>query len=213
MNKSMDSRKKPVCQYLIENNQFVAEYDSASSAKKITGLFRISECCLNKRKQCGDKYYFRYKNNYFPYIEKERYFLGKKLSDEHIEKMKMNHPFRKDICQYDIKTNELIAEYKSSHEAEEKTSISRKQITNCCNGKKNYNSAGGYYWRFKDEYFEYVKPSNSKVTIYQYDEKMNLINEYYTSRKLSDSHFELSRIKNSIKNNKLYKNSFWKISC
>jgi hypothetical protein len=47
-------------------------------------------------------------------------WTGKKHSKESVEKMKLNHPFRKEINQYEIETNKLINTFISSHEAEEK---------------------------------------------------------------------------------------------
>ena len=82
---------------------------------------------------------------------------GRKHDKESIEKMKMNHPFRKTICQYNIENDELIAEYNSSHEAGDKTGLQRSHISKCCKGIKNYNSVGGYYFRYKDSYFSFIR--------------------------------------------------------
>lgn len=84
-------------------------------------------------------------------------WTGKKHTQESIEKMKMNHPFRKVVCQYDIETNKLLNTYDSLHESSEKTGLDRSHISRCCKGTKNHNSVGGYYFRFKDEFFPFVK--------------------------------------------------------
>jgi len=147
--------KKPVVQYTI-NNIFVAEYESISEATRQTGLSHISSCCRNVRKSTGD-YYFRYKDNYFPFIEPIDYWTGSHHSKESIEKIKMNHPLRKIIYQYNIETNELISKYESIHEASEKTGLQRGHISKCCRGIKSFNSVGGYYFRFEDNYFPFVK--------------------------------------------------------
>ena len=52
--------------------------------------------------------YFRFKDNYYPYVERTDYWTGAHHSEESVEKMKMNHPFRKTICQYSIEDNKLI---------------------------------------------------------------------------------------------------------
>lgn len=147
--------KKPVCQYTI-NNKFMKEYESITEAKKQTGLYHIGCCCKGKRKSAGD-YYFRYKGNYFPYVKKDNYWKGKKHTKESLQKMKMNHPLRKEICQYDIKTDELINIFLSSYEASEKTKLHRGHISKCCRKIKNYNTVGGYYFRYKGYYFSLVK--------------------------------------------------------
>jgi group I intron endonuclease len=149
--KYIESNKKrwlAVNKYSIETGELVESFVSVTEAAEKTGLKHISECCKAKRKQCGE-YFFRYADNYFPYIEKEDYWTGAKHSVDSIEKMKMNHPFRKVVCQYS-KDGKFITEYDSSHEAENKTGISRKQISNCCKKKPNYNSAGGFIWKFKE---------------------------------------------------------------
>lgn len=43
----------------------------------------------------------------------------------------------------------LVAEYPSANEAERQTGIKQSQITNCCNGKYGFKTAGGYIWEYK----------------------------------------------------------------
>jgi len=153
--KNNHPNKKPVNQYTLDD-KFVAEYDSASDAEKKLKLHHVGDCCRNTRKECGG-FYFRFKDNYFPYIQKIDYWTGTKHKQETVKKMKMNHPLRKVVCQYDIETNRKISEYESLHESSEKTGLQRGHISNCCKGKENYNSVGGYYFRFKGEYFPFIK--------------------------------------------------------
>ena len=54
----------------------------------------------------------------------------------------------KDVVQFDMNGN-IIAEYISLSEAQEKTGINKNHIGNCCNHRKNYKTAGGYKWEFK----------------------------------------------------------------
>lgn len=144
--KNSNKNKIPVIQYTL-NNEVVCEYESIKDAILKTGLYHISCCCRGVRHKTGD-YYFRYKDKYFPYVEKVNHWIDKKHTEESKLKMKMNHPMRKIICQYD-KNNNLIDEFLSSYEAQEKTSIQRSHIMKCCRGVKNYNSAGGYIWKYK----------------------------------------------------------------
>jgi hypothetical protein len=153
--KKSSPTKKIVTQYTI-GNIFVAEYESISEAERQTKFRHISDCCNGKRKKCGE-YYFRFKDNYYPYVERTDYWTGAHHSEESVEKMKMNHPFRKVICQYNIEDDKLIGEYESSHDVERITGLSRSHVIKCCKGIQNYNSVGGYYFRFKENYFPFIK--------------------------------------------------------
>jgi hypothetical protein len=147
--------KKIVVQYTIDDI-FVAKYESISEAKRQTGLSHISSCCRGKRKSTGI-YYFRFKDNYYPYVKRIEYWTGAHHTEETRKKLKMNHPLRKVICQYNIDTDELINEYLSSYDAENSTGLRRGHICKCCKAVKSFNSVGGYYFRFKDNYFPFVK--------------------------------------------------------
>ena len=155
LEESTNKKKKAVIQYNIDNT-FVAEYESIAEAKKQTKLHHIGDCCSSKRKNCGE-YYFRFKDNYFPYVERIYYWTGAHHSKESLEKIKMNHPLRKTICQYNIENDKLINEYDSSYEAGDKTGLQRAHIAKCCRGIQNYNSVGGFYFRFKGNYFPFVR--------------------------------------------------------
>jgi len=96
----------------------------------------------------------------------------------------MNHPFRKSINQYEIGTDRLVKEWDSGHDIEREIGISRNHICKCCKGIPNFNTAGGYYWRFKDNYFPYEKPNNNPVKIEQYDNNWNLIKIYKSTYEL-----------------------------
>lgn len=138
-----------------------------------------------------------------------RNWLGKKHKESSKELMKMNHPMRKSICQYEIGTDKLIKEFDSSHEIERETSYYRGHVVKCCKGVKNYNGVGEYYWRFKDNYFPYDAPSNKSLKIEQYDENWNLIKIYKSTHELRKSGFNYRVIEKSITNK--YKGYYWKI--
>jgi hypothetical protein len=202
-------KKKIVLQYNLDNT-FIAEYESEKEAHRQTNLYHIGDCCRGHRKQCGE-YYFRFKDNYFPYIKRVDYWTGTHHSKESINKMKMNHPLRKIICQYDINTNKLLNEFDSSHEAEQKLGLCRNHITRCCKGVQNYNSVGGYYFRFKDNYFSYINSNYHGIKVIKMDEKYNILEEFSSISKSIERGYNISKIKESIKNNTMYDNSFWKI--
>jgi hypothetical protein len=199
---------KIVQQYTLDN-MFVSEYISIAEAKRQTGLTHIGCCCRGVRKRCGN-YYFRYKDNYFPYIERVDYWTGNKHKPKSIEKMKMNHPLRKVVIQYDIETDEIINRFLSLHEVSEKTGLSRIHISKCCKGIKSYNSVGGYYFRFEDNYFPYNKPNNKPIKIYQYDKNMNLINIFKSYRDVKNDNFTPKLIKEKMDKNDTYKDFYWK---
>lgn len=53
---------------------------------------------------------------------------------------------RKEVAQIDMKTNEVVAIYKSVQEASRQTGIKSPYICNCANGKQKY--AKGYRWQY-----------------------------------------------------------------
>lgn len=70
-----------------------------------------------------------------------------KRSDETILKMKANHAGgtnkRPVVC---VETGIV---YACINDASRETGINKKGISGCCRGLKNYNTAGGYHWRFE----------------------------------------------------------------
>lgn len=137
-------------------------------------------------------------------------WTGRKHKNESVQKMKNNHPLRKNICQYSIEDDKLIGEYDSSYDASEKTMLQRGHISKCCRGLKNYNSVGGYYFRYKDNYFPYKSPVNRKCVIKQYKDGL-LINKYNGTEELKKNKYKLESVKKSIFDNILYKGCRWEI--
>jgi hypothetical protein len=146
--------RKVICEYNIETNKLIKEYISIGQAKKETKHKRetIVNSCEGKSDSLKYGVYWRYKENYFPYIKRVL-----QQNEESKLKSKINHPFRKAICQYEIGTDKFIKEYMSSHDVDKVFPNSRTHVTKCCKGYKNYKSVAGYYWRFKDEYFPFKK--------------------------------------------------------
>ena len=138
-------------------------------------------------------------------------WTGRKHRKESVVKMKMNHPLRKEICQYDLNDN-LINEFLSTHEAADKTGLHRTHIGKCCKGTKNYNTVGGYYFRYKDEWFPLEKPSNHPCNVKCFDNKRNLINEYKSLRELKNSGFTPRLVKKSSNDKTIYRNYYWEIT-
>ena len=55
------------------------------------------------------------------------------------------------ICQIDVNTNKVIAEYRSANEASKQTKIQVSLITAVARKEPSRNTAGGFIWRWKDE--------------------------------------------------------------
>lgn len=198
--------RKVVCEYEIGTNILIKEYDSINDASKDTKHKKdtIVNSCKGRSIPHKFGYYWRFKDNYFPYVERDL-----KHTPEDLLKMKMNYPTRKTICQYEIGTDKLMKEWDSSKEIERETGINHGHVNKCCKGIENYNSAGGYYWRFKNNYFPYEAPSNSPVKIEQYDENWNLIKIYKSTYELKKDNFNYRVIEKNIKDK--YKDYYWKI--
>lgn len=62
---------------------------------------------------------------------------------------KHNDKMMKPVKQIDMKTNQVIAIYKSIREAERQTGVCSSYISNCANGKQRY--AKGYYWKYIED--------------------------------------------------------------
>ena len=73
---------------------------------------------------------------------------GKKNSEEHKLKSKMNHPFRTEILQLDL-NGLLIDEFVSIHEASKITGIHRSLISRCCRGLSK--KSKGFIWKYKEK--------------------------------------------------------------
>lgn len=98
------------------------------------------------------------------YINEKGYWYGKTLSDEHKEKIrqsrigrinseetrrKISNGRKKPVVQL-TKNNEYVREFDSGLDAEIATGITRAHISQCCKNQRK--TAGGFVWRFKNEY-------------------------------------------------------------
>jgi len=206
-----DPRVKNICEYEIGTDKLLAEYDSLADASRKNGHKpgTIALSCKGITIPGKHGVYWRYKDNYFPYVERDL-----KHRDETKLKLKIAS-LRKTVCQYRIDNNDLVKEYDSSRDAERETGINHAHINKCCKGMKNFNTAGGYYWRYKNDYFPLVKydpKDNSKpVEIEQYDDKMNLIKVFKSFHEARKEGHGYRGIKNSSDKKTLFRNYYWKI--
>lgn len=67
---------------------------------------------------------------------------------ERIVNKNLNHPRKSKWVIKLSKNNEILHFYPSTMQASRETGISRTAIMRCCQCKKNYNTAGGYIWKY-----------------------------------------------------------------
>lgn len=106
---------------------------------------------------------------------------GKRFSEETRQKMSDNNGAKRSVIQFDL-DGKYIAEYKSLKEAECETDISYSCISIACAHRQ---SAGGYLWRYKDEYNqdENLFYCNKRYrAVVQLDLGCNFIVEYKNTR-------------------------------
>lgn len=70
---------------------------------------------------------------------------GKHRSEETKRKIALKHC--KPVIQF-TKTGKLIKEYPSAKEAQRQTGVLSGSISQCCLGRKNHSTAGGYIWKY-----------------------------------------------------------------
>ena len=74
-------------------------------------------------------------------------FHGKKHTQKTLEVLKLKHPFRKEIEQYEM-NGDFVRFFVSSHQIHELTGYNRSPIMNCCKSKSK--QAYGFVWKFKE---------------------------------------------------------------
>lgn len=123
-------------------------------------------------------YGYKYTDEERRYMSEHSVWKGKKHSKESIEKMRLaaigntstkkgkEHHMAKGVKQYDLKGN-LIAQFDTEKEAEEKTGILRSTICSCAKGK--IKTASGYIWIYDDR--ELTDEELKKRTSFNYNIK------------------------------------------
>lgn len=87
-------------------------------------------------------------------------WTGRKHRSVTVEKMKLSHPKRREIIQFDLDNN-IINFYRSLREIERKIFISRRHVTKCCDNLESYITVGGFYFRYIDNYFPCIKSTTN----------------------------------------------------
>ena len=119
-------------------------------------------------------------------------WLGKKHTSLSVDKMKFNHPLRREVIKFDLDNN-IIDIFNSIHECSDVTGLDRSHISKCCKNVKNI-TVGGYYFRFIDGYFPCVKSKsepdldkiNSVVEDFNNNKKTYLTREEIFKKKRKD---------------------------
>ena len=78
-------------------------------------------------------------------------WTGRRHSTESINRMRANHPFRREVLQLNL-SNKIIKIFNSIHECSDELGIRRRDISDCCRGKKLV-TKNNFYFRFIDDYF------------------------------------------------------------
>jgi len=134
---------------------------------------------------------------------------GRKHKIESIEKMKMNHPFRRSVIQFNI-SGQIINTFNSTYEAAEKTGFYRGHISKSCHGKYLYIN-NKYYFRFADNLFEQRdKIKHTEKKLYKISEEGNLEYTYKSIKEACNTKlFSRTSIKRHLDKRTLYKGYYW----
>lgn len=97
---------------------------------------------------------------------------GKKLSDDHKQKIKDGSNVKRKVYQYEL-NGILVNKYETITEASIETKSNISGIVLCCQG--NINISNGFIWRYSgDSFNKYKLPETNKVI--QFDKQGNVIN-------------------------------------
>lgn len=162
-----NGRDKSVTQY-TKNGVFVKEYASINEAARISGVdsSSISEVCkqIGHRKTAGG-FIWRYKD------------------DTDID---IDYNTKSPVVQIS-KYGEIINVFGSVKEASESIGLTAGGISGVCMKRpRGYNYAGGFIWRYEDDYDEGEFSGYINKTFIRKTMRGNIIDRYYGSRDLVD---------------------------
>lgn len=189
----------PVLQFDRYGN-FIKEYDNGIIASKETNInvSAIYGCCIKRLKKAGG-YIWLYKENY---------------KDSNSLSFYLNSNRQCPINQYDI-NGTLIKQWDSCGQIIKETSINPIE---CLIHRKN--TVKEYVWRYindiddlDDEYFAYIRRTSGRIfkkTILQFSTDNQLIQKYNSANEVQKYGHHKTMVRNAIKNNRIYHNSYWK---
>lgn len=130
-------------EYYISLYKTLEEDKGYNKAHRCSGCLRVSREAVIKEWETGKTV-----KQIVEDFNCSRSLIGRILTDAGIgqkERRQRGHRTGSKVAQYTL-DNELIAEYESLTEAEEKTGYSNRSICQCCLGKVK--TAYGYIWRY-----------------------------------------------------------------
>lgn len=135
----------PVRQYDLDGN-FIAEYETSREAERVTGINYkdISNVINEKDKKSAGGYMWKKASDYAN-VEK---------IDPYVPFVKPGHP----VVQLTL-NDEYIAEYPGIKDAQKALNMPNIHIGECCRGGRPH--AGGFHWRYKDEYEKELNNENT----------------------------------------------------
>lgn len=162
------------------NGDFIQKYSSIEEASKYnnTNSSSIAEVCRGKRKTAGNyiwKYEVEYSDNVDEFVD-----------DRNIKVVKIS------------KYGEAIKIYESAKEAARDCNIPcSSNISGCCKKKIGYNYAGGFIWRYADDYKNEFEPYINKTFVCATISGI-FVKEYNGTRELVDVGYDLKKVLDCI---------------
>jgi len=111
---------------------------------------------------------------------------NKRYENSKTEEQKINDILiqnSKKVIQYDLYMNK-ISEFLSIRDAQRKTNVDRKNITNCCKHKTI--SAGGYIWRYEGDIELRTRKKRKTKSVLQFDLDGNFIKKFNSVKEAAD---------------------------
>ena len=127
---------------LTLDGQFIKLWNSIIEASQELNIDNISHCCRNKGYNHAGGYMWMYENDY-----KEN-----KNKVTPYKNYTKNYKTRKVIQLTDMGL--FIKGWNSQAEVKRELNISQSNISQCCQGKRNY--VGGFKWMYEEDYDEYI---------------------------------------------------------
>ena len=116
---------------------------------------------------------------------------------------------QKKVFQLDIDSN-ILATFDSISEAARYFNVSPDRITRCCNNQKGYQTAGGYYWSFADDYSQNKITQLRRRRVIRLDSEGNEVIFNTVTEAANSIGVNRSSISRACKKQTKYYNYFWR---
>ena len=191
INRRFSSYRNLQCKYQNKLYSSILKYGWDKFKKEIIYDGVCSKNDIDKLEQTYIDIYFNNSLNIAEKVNSPIYKTGK------------SHPRSKPIIQFDLKLNK-IKEWENASEASKVLSISQSDISKACRTSNFY--AGGYYWRFLNDYTQEdllilkEKPHYLSQPIIQLSKNFEFIKEWESQSKAS-------------KELKINQSTIWRVLC